>query len=1002
MVLLCFAASAWSQTSFGTITGRVEDSSAARIPGVTVTLTSPAIQGQRDLVTDEGGNYRFSNLPVGTYTVKFELPGFKTYIREGVILQAGVTVTISPSMEVATVAETVTVTGESPVVDLEQAKIGVNFGSAVKDNVVNARNYWALLAQAPGLKTTTPDVGGSTMGSQVGYRSYGVSGQNQVFIDGVNLTEGNSGGSLYGDYGSWEEVNVSSAGNSAESRTAGSAVNAVLRSGGNQFHSRILGAYEGSSFQADNFSEDLKKTGLGVGDKFTKYYDTNADLGGPFMKDRFWFYGSFRNEYSGLATGMRQPGGKKYVLPASGTAPGLCAAGQLPCGTDGKNTPDGSDQGGTFFSRLTNGTMKLTYQLNPTNQLSAFGNIREKFQPYRGGSGSGAKNFNPESTQQQQSWFHAFNVIWTSTVSNRTTLNVSLNNFGYHWVNLRNVVEPRISDRGTSGITAGYTQGSYIQDLNANRRWHENVAATHFFDAGGNHNLKLGFEYLWEDYRGSTRGYPDHIQYIFNNGVPDRITVFNTPVQWTQYGLIDTSFYLQDKWDVSRKLTLNLGLRFDRYNSFYPEQIRESAGGNPFNSANDIPGMETFGNRKFERYHVGTFNMPVPRFSFIYDVFGNGKTALKASYGLFSFNPSYDLGGNALDNGDKSVTYNWNGRLPINTPAALRACLAPGGGCTVQSLPNLLRPTIDKDLKLGYTHEYTIGIDQELFPDFNLRANFVRKIEKGGYGTINREYALSDYTQISVTDPGIDGIRGNSDDSTKTAWSRSVAARPADQFITYSPGSGNMYRTFEVEGVKRMSHRWLMVTGVDWTKLDFGASVFNTNPNTVIGQSIYPASHYWDWTGKLTFQYEAPYGVFLSSVYKAQKGGTSTRTIRVDCNRPYSTGTCASNGGAAPGQGAFDLTVEQSGSSPANFLPTLSTLDASISKSFKITEGSKFEAMFDLFNITNANTTLGWGSTSATTSVTFNGVTNATYPTYHKPSTILNPRIFRLSARYSF
>jgi hypothetical protein len=211
-ILLCFAVSAFTQTSLGTITGRVEDSSAARIPGVTITVTGPAIGGQRDVITDEGGNYRFSNMPVGTYTVKFELPGFKTLIREGIIVQAGVSTTLNPQLEVATVAETVTVTGESPVVDLEQAKIGVNFGSAVKDNVVNARNYWALLAQAPGLKTTTPDVGGSTMGSQVGYRSYGISGQNQIYLDGVNLTEGNSGGSLYGDYGSWEEVNVSSAG----------------------------------------------------------------------------------------------------------------------------------------------------------------------------------------------------------------------------------------------------------------------------------------------------------------------------------------------------------------------------------------------------------------------------------------------------------------------------------------------------------------------------------------------------------------------------------------------------------------------------------------------------------------------------------------------------------------------------------------------------------------------------------------------------------------------
>ena len=1004
--LLCFAVSAISQTNLGTITGRVEDSSAARIPGVTITVTGPAIAGQRDLITDEGGNYRFSNMPVGTYTVKFELPGFKTLIREGIIVQAGVSTTVNPQLEVATVAETVTVTGESPVVDLEQAKIGVNFGSAVKDNVVNARNYWALLAQAPGLKTTTPDVGGSTMGSQVGYRSYGVSGQNQVYLDGVNLTEGNNGGSLYGDYGSWEEVNVSSAGNSAETRTAGSAVNAVVRTGSNQFRGTGLFAYEGSNFQANNFTENLKKTGLGAGDKFEKYHDTNVDFGGPIKKDKFWFYSSFRREYSGLSTGMRQSGGKAYVLPASGIAPDLCA--QLPCA----NTVDGAAQGAIFYSRLTNLTSKLTYQINSSNTLSATGNIRKKFQPLRGGSGANAKNVNPESSQQQQSWFHTFTVQWTSTINTRSTLNVSLNNFGYHWVNLRNSTTPRITDRAaTSTLTGGYTQGAHIRDLNANRRWHEDAVFSTFFNAAGSHNLKVGYEYLWEDYRGSTGGYPDHILYSFNNGKPDRITVYNTPVQWQQNGMIDNSLFLQDKWDVTRKLTLNLGFRFDRYDVFNPAQVRESALGNPFNSAPDISGLASFGNKQWDRQPIKVFSMGVPRFSMIYDVFGNGKTAIKASYGLFSFNPSYDLAGSALENGTKNAIFNWNGMLPINTPAALRACLAAPGpnsgrACSLNTPPTLTRPTVDPNLRLGYTHEYTVGIDQELFKDFNLRANFVRKIEAGGYGTVNREYTLADWAPFKFNDPGRDGIVGTADDNPMgqlTAYNRTKTATSADQFITFSPGAGNMYRTWEIEGVKRMSHHWLVVTGADWTKLDFASSVFSNNANTIIGQSLYPASHYWDWTGKLTLQYEAPFGIQASSVFKTQKGQPTTRTVNINCDRPVGAGqTCAGAGGTAPRQAAFDLIVEQSGSSPNNFLPTLTTLDASIVKTFKLGERRQIQGMFDLFNITNSNALQGWGATSSTTSFTYNGQSITNYPTYHRPSSILPPRIFRLSARVRF
>ena len=358
--LLCFATSAMSQT-FGTITGRVDDPSGARIPGVSIGINSPAIQTQRDSVSDEGGNYRFANLPIGTYSVKFDLPGFKTIIRQDIIVQAGITVTLNQALEVATVAETVTVTGESPVVDLEQAKIGVNFGSAVKDNVVNARNYWALLAQAPGMITTTPDVGGSTMGSQVGYRAYGLSGQVQVFLDGVNLTEGEDTGSMYGDYGSWEEVSTASAGNGPEMRSAGSSVSAVLRSGGNTFHGRAYAAYESGHtlkgnyvWNGNNLTDDLRKQGfLTSGDAFTHYDDLNIDFGGPFLKDKFWHYSSFRREYSGLATNMRQAGGMLYTLPASGIAPKLCD--ELPCSSI-TGTPDGAPTGGIFYSRLTNGT----------------------------------------------------------------------------------------------------------------------------------------------------------------------------------------------------------------------------------------------------------------------------------------------------------------------------------------------------------------------------------------------------------------------------------------------------------------------------------------------------------------------------------------------------------------------------------------------------------------------------------------------------------------------
>ena len=136
------------------------------------------------------------------------------------------------------------------------------------------------------------------------------------------------------------------------------------------------------------------------------------------------------------------------------------------------------------------------------------------------------------------------------------------------------------------------------------------------------------------------RGYPGHIRYVFNNGAPDCVIIQNTPVQWQQNSLLDNSFYLQDKWQIGRRLTLNLGFRFDRYTAFLPEQLRESAGDNIWASqGTDIVGLESFGNHRWDKQTVGTFNMPVPRLAFIYDLTGSGRTAIKASYGLFAWNP---------------------------------------------------------------------------------------------------------------------------------------------------------------------------------------------------------------------------------------------------------------------------------------------------------------------------------------------------------------------------
>src|SRR5262245_14990278 len=316
-ILLLLSTAAFGQEFTGNIDGRVTDSSAAVIPGVNITLSSPAIQGTRAAISGETGVYQFRLLPVGTYSLKYELPGFKTIIREGVIVEVGKITTINMAMEVATQAETVTVTGESPVVDTQTATVGVNFNQALLRDIPNSRDIWIVLAQSPGINTTRYDVGGSTMGTQTGFRAYGTTSQNWFNLDGIVTNDSAGAAGWYFDYGSIQEVQVSAAANAAEVPVPGAFMNTVVKSGGNTVHGRAYVDWEDSRFQGTNITADMKRTcptsaaaatgftgycGLFTGDQFSRYNDFNPDAGGPIKKDKLWWYFSWRDQYSDLKT----------------------------------------------------------------------------------------------------------------------------------------------------------------------------------------------------------------------------------------------------------------------------------------------------------------------------------------------------------------------------------------------------------------------------------------------------------------------------------------------------------------------------------------------------------------------------------------------------------------------------------------------------------------------------------------------------------------------------
>ena len=921
----------------GSILGRVTDNSGAIIPGVTVALSGAVLQGEKSVITDEAGNYRFLLLPPGALTVKYELPGFKTLIREGIIVEVGRTTTLNIGLDVATLAETVTVTGESPVVDVQNVNVGATFNQSLLDNLPNARDLWAVLRQTPGIQVTRFDVGGSAAGTQTGYRAYGRSGQNWVTLDGVATTEGTSGAGFYFDYGSFSEISVSAAGNSAEVAVPGVVTNTVMKTGSNDFKGELYLDWEDKSFQGKNLSEGLKDKGIAVGDSFSRYNDFNLNAGGPIIKDKLWWFAAIHEQYIGIQTQLRQNDG----------------------------TP-----GAIFTTRIKNKSLKLNYQINPKNQLIFSMQPSRKLQPFRGGSGTTARNYIVESTEFQDGGpYWTVKGQWTSVLSSRATLDVSNNLFNTTSTRKSHVEKVPTNDTVTLAIRGGFPSPRVA----FRTRWQQMATLALFM---GQHDMKFGYGLIHEDNSGDDFGAPaeagkspGHVQLTYTSGVPDYFRVTDTP-NHNSNRLTQNYFFIQDKWAIGRRLTLNLGIRFDQYKAYLPEQ------GNPGTGPFAVKAL-------FPYRHVATFSDFVPRLSFVYDVFGNTKTAIKASWGRFAENTGTELAGTVNPVSTKTSRYAWDGTLPITPAVAARSTLQSVTGQTST-------PAIDPKLRNARTDQYTAGIDHELFRDFAVSAMFVRNFAYDAWNVLNRAYPLSAYLPVNAIDNGPDGIVGTGDDRRVVIFERDVAAREDDNYLTNFKGGAN-WSSFEINATKRLSNKWQFMSGFEWDKTNT-APPQSLDPNQQVWEG---GAHFTTWGYKMLGTYELPRGVQLSATFDSQKGASHARTVQfsgASRNMLTAAGTPRTTNLR---QGSATITMLPNGS---YFMPTMRLLNMRVEKTFKLSEHQTLTGMFDLFNPFNANTIIGVETLSNTTTDR-NGKTVARFG---RATTILNPVIFRLGARYKF
>ena len=932
------AAQGGGASSTGTIQGRVADSTGALLPGVSVTASSPSMIGTQTQVTNENGTYRFPAVPPGVYELTFELAGFSTVRRSELQISLGFTATVNADLKVATLQETVTVTGATPVIDTSATRVQQNFKLAQLESIPNGRDMWALLAATPGVVMGRIDVGGNRAGTQTGYTAYGLNGQVRTSVEGINTTEGTGGAGFYYDYGSFEEVFMGVAGQGAEAATPGVQSNFLGKSGSNRFSGEFYVDGYNNSFQGTNLSEiftrDPAQGGYGFrpgSNEVLRYYDVNFNVGGPIKRDKVWWHFSWRRQFNAV----EQP---LFTFDQS------------------------------FDTWNQNPSAKVTYQVNQKNKIIGYYQWNMKEQPNRLPIG-GYSYTDPSQTSRQVSPSWVYKAEWNGTLNDRLYVEARWGDFGYYDPRYANSDEDYFwRDTGRLVLTGAHTESQTDRD-----RKQLTGAATYFLDTRfGSHTFKFGGEiYNESQWSGRSQNVGGNIEHIYTNGVASQV-VFGVPTASCVCGryasdngqllvvnkLDQQDFFVNDTWSRGR-VTMNLGLRWDRYKGWMPEQSQPAFSNGPVS----VP-AQTFAERDFY-----TWNNLGPRIGVTYDLANDGKTVVKASYGLFWHNPGPGVSADANPNqNNKSVTHTWsdlNGdrRFQLGEQSANPTATTLAG--TIQLDPNVTSP---------YSHDASFYLERQVGDSLGTRVGFVYKTEDDLIAQYIPGRPISAYTvPYTIVDAGVDGLTNTVDDRTIRLLGVPNTADVNTRFpltnVTQNTPRFSRYKTVEASMNKRLSNRWAAQIGGSHTWAhDFPGAYPNT-PNGVFDED----NTRWDF--KLSGTYEAPYGIRVSPLVRHQAGANFARQIVV--------GAASATAAGAIFNGTINV-------EPLNSRrhDNITVFDVRADRGFNLSRGMRIRLFLDLFNITNSN--------AVETRTTSTGTA------FLRPSAVLAPRTARIGARFQF
>jgi carboxypeptidase family protein len=923
----CAAPSALAQ-GVGAISGTIADSSGGKTPGVTVTLSSPGIIGGNQLaVTDDRGAYQFTRLVPATYAVRAELAGFQTVVREGVVVNADVTVRVDLVLQVGALAETLTVTGEAPLLDTSSALNQAVLDRAVLDTLPQGRDLWSIGRMVPGVVPQRYDVGGSNAlvlthtsvhGSLVAESGY--------HVDGVEMSSafGDGGSKANGwDTNMFQEVNYQLGNASAEYQKGGVVYNMVTRTGTNQFRGTLSFTGTNDSLQADNVTSDLlRDLRLGVpalalqanpdvnpAAKVLRLLDTAQSLSGPLVRNRMWFTatGNFMQIH-------------RYAI--------------------GSYDLDGTQYVEDFSAWTVSG--KVSWQMSPKNQLH-YTHIYNRENRYHLSfirefmEGRATYRFEMPSQIDQ--------VRWTTTLSSSLLLDAGAAFMRNMWpqgpqAQVQHGDIPRFD-----AITRQHTVAQGTYDRNPGYAYPASASLTW---VRGGHNVKTGYQFarrMDSKEAVSMSHFPAGLRAIYRNGAPDSVNTYNTPTT-VQAFVQDHGVFVQDNWQATRRLALNIGLRVQKTRGWVPPTCQAQTifiSGQCFSKIDDNPDWLD----------------PAPRFALIYDLRGDGRTALK-----FAAN-RYSLGiGAAHPNRVNPIrvtndTRPWTDRNRDLIPQLdeLGASTGFNLGTTNRYSPDLERPIVN---------ELSIELEHQFPGNLVMSAGYFRRETRHNIGARNVAVPFESYIPLLVTE--------RSSGRQVTVYNQDPALRGRFDVLwdNYDELDAN-FNGADFAFNKRLNNHWMLMGGLSIGRNEvdtYGGADLNNPNNTFrngLDQRDVPVSF------KLNGIYQAPYGITLSGTLQHFTGFPEPATVSVSSDTVTLT------------QVTQNVRVAEVGTTR---LPDNNMLDFSVRKNFALGNGRTISPVLEVFNATNANT--------IQSRLTQLG------PAYQRVTAIQFPRMWRFGFNVSF